>query len=107
LSGTTFGTLQNPVLSLWDSTANTEISCAQTTTTTAYLTIDNLVIGQTYLISVDNANTSDTGTFTLFGNDSALQTSQTLGVNDAGIIRYNNDLNKFQGWNGSQWVDFN
>lgn len=28
-------------------------------------------------------------------------------IPEAGTIRFNDVIHKFQGWNGTQWVDFN
>jgi hypothetical protein len=108
LSDGTFGTLKEPILSLWNSTGTTQIACHQgTTANKAYFNVDNLIVGETYYIAVDNVNSIDSGTFSLFADASELQSeTSTSGTLEAGTIRYNDLLNKFQGWNGTQWLNF-
>ena len=109
LSNDKYGSLKKPILSLWDATGKTEITCNQgVTKDKAFINVDNLTVGETYYVSVGNTNTNEAGTFSLFADASELQTKiLKIGVKDAGLIRYNNSLNKFQGWNGTQWLDFN
>ena len=105
-----YGTLQKPVLSLWNSTGATQLACHQgTTANKAYLNVDNLTVGETYYVSVDNTNTSEAGTFSLFADASEVQPedSTSSGTLQPGTMRYNSLLSKFQGWNGTQWVDCN
>ena len=105
LTGGTFGTLQKPIMSVWDETGNIEIACYQgTTIDKAFIHIDNLIVGNTYLVSIDNTNTNEAGSFTLFADASEIS---MLDVLAPGTIKYNDSLNKFQGWNGTNWVDFN
>jgi hypothetical protein len=109
LSNDKYGSLKKPILSLWDATGKTEITCNQgVNKDKAFINVDNLTVGETYYVSVGNTNTNEAGTFSLFADASELQTKiLKIGVKDAGLIRYNNSLNKFQGWNGTQWLDFN
>ncbi len=109
LTGGAYGTLKKPIMSVWNEAGTTEIACYQDTSADrAYINMDNLTVGNTYLVSIDNTNSSDVGSFTLFGDDSELQSvDSTLGTDEAGLIRYNDGINKFQGWNGTNWVNFN
>ena len=109
LSDGAFGTLKNPILSLWDRTGATQLTCHQgTTANKAYLNVDNLTVGETYFIAVDNTNSAEAGTFSLFADASALQSeTSTSGTLEPGTIRYNSLLHKFQGWNGTMWLNFN
>jgi hypothetical protein len=101
-----YGSLQKPILSVWNNTGNSLIACHQSTILNkAFLHLTNLTIGETYYVSVDNTNSVEAGSFTLFANASVLQ-SLTSTV-QPGTIRFNNTLQKFQGWNGTQWLDFN
>ena len=109
LSDGIYGTVQNPILSLWDSTGTTQIACHQSTAgNKAYLHLANLTIGTTYYVSVDNVNSNEAGSFTLYADASPIQSSTAGNATlEPGTIRYNNLLHKFQGWNGTQWLNFN
>lgn len=108
LTGGVYGTLQQPKLALWNSTGTTLIACHQDTTSSnkAFINVNNLTIGDQYLVSVDNVDSTQAGSFTLFSDFSALQTfpSTSAPLSGPGTIRYNATINKFEGWVGSQWV---
>jgi hypothetical protein len=104
LSGGIYGTLLNPVLSLWNSDGSILLGC-NTNATSAYLINNNLTIGTTYLISIDNLNSGQTGSFTLFGDNSAIQSFSNTSI--IGSLRFNSTTNKFEGWDGTNWVILN
>ncbi|MBE7441929.1 MAG: T9SS type A sorting domain-containing protein [Flavobacteriales bacterium] len=62
------GTMQHPNMALWESDATTEIACVRriNATTDVQIAYPNLVIGNTYYVSVDNfVGLSYRGSFTL------------------------------------------
>ncbi|MCB9174114.1 MAG: hypothetical protein H6589_05855 [Flavobacteriales bacterium] len=66
--GGTEGTMQHPNMALWQSDATTEIACVRriNATTDVQISTSNLVIGNTYYVSVDNyVGLGYRGTFTL------------------------------------------
>ncbi len=106
LSGGSYGTLLNPVLSLWNNNQTTQLYCSQSTANTAFITATGLTVGQTYYLSVDNANSSEKGSFTLFAEDSEVQSGSSINL-QPGTMRYNGSNQKFEGWNGTTWIPFN
>jgi hypothetical protein len=68
------GSMQHPNIALWEADAITEIACMRriNASTDVQLAATNLVIGNTYFVSVDNyVGLGYRGTFTLCANDEA------------------------------------
>ncbi|MBL7935471.1 MAG: T9SS type A sorting domain-containing protein, partial [Bacteroidia bacterium] len=75
-TGGTEGTIQNPYMAIWQSDGTTPITCVNYSSTYSDLELsyNNLTIGSTYYISVDNHNGASggyRGTFALCINDKA------------------------------------
>ncbi len=68
-SGSTFGTIQNPYISLYNS-SGTELNCVKSSTATGTLELSysGLTIGNSYYIEIDNES-GNSGSFTLLIDD--------------------------------------
>ncbi len=96
--------LKNPILTLWDSLGN-EMNCKSSTypTENIFIQNNNLIVGETYYVSVDNLNPEDVGNFTLYADDSTIQSLGPI----PGTLRYNSTIEKFEGYNGEAWIPLN
>jgi gliding motility-associated-like protein len=77
----TWGTMKDPVLTLWNSTASAEIDCATYAAPGDQINCigaSGLTVGSTVLLSVDVDDIANVGTFTLCVTDNVLAASFTL-----------------------------
>jgi hypothetical protein len=110
LSGNEYGHIKKPVLALWNHDGSEEMACfSSKTKNNAFLSTNKLIIGNTYLISIDNFDKGGKGSFTLFSNNSEMQTLQpnNVAAPNIGEIRFNSVLSKIQGYDGKDWIVLN